>query len=105
MLQQYGLTIVIQMLSIPLYSIPSSCHCWHSAAIKYVSTVAEDKTDIGKLQSCTHDDSCDCKTLSSLQGFPRFYAFICNVLQLMYLDNQSNFGRVIQHLQNHEYIV
>ncbi|KAL2521389.1 Ubiquitin carboxyl-terminal hydrolase 27 [Forsythia ovata] len=45
-------------------------HCWHSAAIKYVSTVAEDKTDIGKLQSCTNDDSCDCKTLSSLQGFP-----------------------------------
>ncbi|KAL2498688.1 Ubiquitin carboxyl-terminal hydrolase 27 [Abeliophyllum distichum] len=45
-------------------------HCWHSAAIKYVSAVAEDKTDIGKLQSCTNDDSCDCKTLSSLQGFP-----------------------------------
>ncbi|CAI9753105.1 unnamed protein product [Fraxinus pennsylvanica] len=45
-------------------------HCWHSAAIKYVSTVAEDKTDIEKLQSCTHDDSCDCKTLSSLQGLP-----------------------------------
>ncbi|XP_022851229.1 ubiquitin carboxyl-terminal hydrolase 27 isoform X2 [Olea europaea var. sylvestris] len=45
-------------------------HCWHNAAIKYVSTVAEDKTDVEKLQSCTHDDSCDCKTLSSLQGLP-----------------------------------
>ncbi|CAA2961272.1 Ubiquitin carboxyl-terminal hydrolase 27 [Olea europaea subsp. europaea] len=55
-------------------------HCWHNAAKKYVSTVAEDKTDIGKLQSCTHDDSCECKTPSSLQGFPGSNRF-CRVFK------------------------
>ncbi|XP_073059119.1 ubiquitin carboxyl-terminal hydrolase 27 isoform X1 [Primulina eburnea] len=46
------------------------CHCWHNAAIKYVSSVAGDTTDIETLQCCSRNDSCRCKTLSSLEAFP-----------------------------------
>ncbi|KAI3451051.1 hypothetical protein Pfo_007716 [Paulownia fortunei] len=45
-------------------------NCWHTAAIEYVSAFAEDKTDIEKLQRCNKNDSCECKTLSSLEAFP-----------------------------------
>ncbi|XP_073153929.1 ubiquitin carboxyl-terminal hydrolase 27 isoform X2 [Henckelia pumila] len=46
------------------------CHCWHNAAIKYVCAVAGDTTDIETLQCCSRNDSCHCKTLSSLEAFP-----------------------------------
>ncbi|KAK4417350.1 Ubiquitin carboxyl-terminal hydrolase 27 [Sesamum alatum] len=45
-------------------------NCWHTAAIDYLSGLAEDKMDIEKLQRCNKNDSCDCKTLSSLEAFP-----------------------------------
>lgn len=46
------------------------CHCWHNAAIKYVSAVAGDTTDIETLQCCSRNDFCQCKTLTSLEAFP-----------------------------------
>ncbi|KZV35912.1 ubiquitin carboxyl-terminal hydrolase 27-like [Dorcoceras hygrometricum] len=46
------------------------CHCWHIAAIKYVSAIAGDTTDTETLQNCSRNDSCHCKTLSSLEAFP-----------------------------------
>ncbi|KAL0378875.1 UNVERIFIED_CONTAM: Ubiquitin carboxyl-terminal hydrolase 27 [Sesamum radiatum] len=45
-------------------------NCWHTAAIDYLSGLAEDKTDIEKLRRCNKNDSCECKTLSSLEAFP-----------------------------------
>ncbi|XP_011100068.1 ubiquitin carboxyl-terminal hydrolase 27 [Sesamum indicum] len=45
-------------------------NCWHTAAIDYLSGLAEDKTDIEKLRQCNKNDSCECKTLSSLEAFP-----------------------------------
>lgn len=44
----------LEILKLPVYS-------WNTPFFQ---------TDVEKLQSCTHDDSCDCKTLSSLQGLP-----------------------------------
>ncbi|XP_027178337.1 ubiquitin carboxyl-terminal hydrolase 27 isoform X1 [Coffea eugenioides] len=45
-------------------------HCWHNAAIKYLSLTRENKTDIEKLKLCSEDDSCDCKSLCSLRPLP-----------------------------------
>ncbi|KAL3818824.1 hypothetical protein ACJIZ3_004729 [Penstemon smallii] len=44
-------------------------NCWHTAAIEYLLRFAQDKANIEKLQCCNKNDICDCKTLSSLEGF------------------------------------
>ncbi|XP_019179500.1 PREDICTED: ubiquitin carboxyl-terminal hydrolase 27 isoform X2 [Ipomoea nil] len=45
-------------------------HCWHIAAIKYVSAMCQDQTVIEKLKLCLEQDSCDCKELSCLRALP-----------------------------------
>lgn len=45
-------------------------HCWHSTAGKYLSLLNKNETDIEKLQSCSKQDACDCKNLSSLGSLP-----------------------------------
>ncbi|KAH7851989.1 hypothetical protein Vadar_019173 [Vaccinium darrowii] len=48
----------------------SCSHCWHGAAIKYLSSADENETGIGKLRLCCEQGSCDCKNLPCLQAMP-----------------------------------
>ncbi|XP_057500362.1 ubiquitin carboxyl-terminal hydrolase 27 isoform X1 [Actinidia eriantha] len=45
-------------------------HCWHGAAIKYLSSMDEYETGIGKLRHCCDQGSCDCKNLPHLKALP-----------------------------------
>ncbi|KAE8679065.1 Ubiquitin carboxyl-terminal hydrolase 27 [Hibiscus syriacus] len=45
-------------------------HCWHSAAIKYLSWKVENEIEIEKLMRCSAEDSCDCRNLSCLESLP-----------------------------------
>lgn len=40
-------------------------HCWHAAAMNY-SLLNQNEADIEKLQSCSKQDTCDCKNIPSL---------------------------------------
>ncbi|XP_024961162.1 ubiquitin carboxyl-terminal hydrolase 27 isoform X4 [Cynara cardunculus var. scolymus] len=44
-------------------------HCWHATAIKY-SLLKQNESDIGKLRSCSKQDTCDCKNIPSLGSLP-----------------------------------
>ncbi|XP_057774953.1 ubiquitin carboxyl-terminal hydrolase 27 isoform X2 [Salvia miltiorrhiza] len=56
-------------------------NCWHTAAIEYVS-IFKDKADIEKLQRCNKGESCQCRTLSSLEAFPWSNRFSRTLKQL-----------------------
>ncbi|XP_047313397.1 ubiquitin carboxyl-terminal hydrolase 27 [Impatiens glandulifera] len=45
-------------------------NCWHSAAIKYLSAVDENKTDVEIVRGCIKEVSCDCKRISTLNKLP-----------------------------------
>ncbi|KAE9466149.1 hypothetical protein C3L33_01947, partial [Rhododendron williamsianum] len=45
-------------------------HCWHGAAIKFLSSMDECEADIGKLRLCCEHGSCDCKKLPHLAALP-----------------------------------
>ncbi|XP_052191361.1 ubiquitin carboxyl-terminal hydrolase 27 isoform X2 [Diospyros lotus] len=45
-------------------------HCWHVAAIKYLSSVYWNETDIGELRRCNEQDHCECKNLTRLKSMP-----------------------------------
>ncbi|KAI7730099.1 hypothetical protein M8C21_033305 [Ambrosia artemisiifolia] len=45
-------------------------HCWHATALKYLSLLNKNETDIEKLQRCSKQDTCDCKDLPSLGSLP-----------------------------------
>ncbi|GAV88303.1 UCH domain-containing protein [Cephalotus follicularis] len=45
-------------------------HCWHIAAIKYLSSIGENKTEIEKLRRCSGLDSCDCQSSLNLEKLP-----------------------------------
>lgn len=48
----------------------SCSHCWHTAAIKYLSLIDRNEADIEKLRCCSEQDSCDCKNISSVGALP-----------------------------------
>ncbi|KAL1569566.1 ubiquitinyl hydrolase 1 [Salvia divinorum] len=56
-------------------------NCWHKAAIEYVS-IFKDKTDIEKLGSCNRGESCQCRTLSSVESLPWSNRFSRTLKQL-----------------------
>ncbi|XP_038998213.1 ubiquitin carboxyl-terminal hydrolase 27-like [Hibiscus syriacus] len=45
-------------------------HCWHSAAIKYLSCKGANEIEIEKLRRCSAEDSCDCRNLHCLESLP-----------------------------------
>ncbi|KAM7514285.1 hypothetical protein LguiA_003868 [Lonicera macranthoides] len=45
-------------------------NCWHIAAIKFLSLIEGNETDIEELKNCSKQDSCDCKNLSRLGSLP-----------------------------------
>ncbi|KAK9062258.1 hypothetical protein SSX86_019444 [Deinandra increscens subsp. villosa] len=45
-------------------------HCWHATAVKYLSLLNKNETDTEKVQSCSKQDTCDCKDLPSLRSLP-----------------------------------
>ncbi|CAI9109149.1 OLC1v1008914C1 [Oldenlandia corymbosa var. corymbosa] len=57
-------------------------HCWHVAAMKYL-TVVKNQADTEKLQQCNEDDSCDCKDLPSLRHLPWSNSFSRTFKQLI----------------------
>ncbi|MCD7451980.1 hypothetical protein HAX54_014506 [Datura stramonium] len=57
-------------------------HCWHIAAVKYVSVMDEDEAIVEKLKLCNEEDSCDCKELACLAGLPWSNSFSRTFKQL-----------------------
>lgn len=45
-------------------------HCWHIAAVKYISIINEYKEDAMKVGNCSNKDSCDCRNLPILRALP-----------------------------------
>ncbi|KAL4578036.1 hypothetical protein LXL04_014151 [Taraxacum kok-saghyz] len=45
-------------------------HCWHTSAIKYLSLLNKNETDIEKVQNCSNQDTCECKNIQSLISLP-----------------------------------
>nr|XP_018629610.1 ubiquitin carboxyl-terminal hydrolase 27 isoform X4 [Nicotiana tomentosiformis] len=45
-------------------------HCWHIAAVKFVSAMDENEAIVEKLKLCNEEDSCDCKELACLARLP-----------------------------------
>ncbi|KAI3798562.1 hypothetical protein L1987_33839 [Smallanthus sonchifolius] len=45
-------------------------YCWHTTALKFSFLLNKNETDTEKLQSCSKQDTCDCKDLSSLGSLP-----------------------------------
>ncbi|KAL8133100.1 ubiquitin carboxyl-terminal hydrolase 27 [Apium graveolens] len=45
-------------------------HCWHIAAVKYLSINNKYKADAVKVGNCTNQDSCDCRNLPMLGALP-----------------------------------
>lgn len=43
-------------------------NCWHIAAIKYLSIMKGNETEIERLRLCREQDSCECKHLPSLEA-------------------------------------
>ncbi|KAK8638213.1 hypothetical protein V6N13_136653 [Hibiscus sabdariffa] len=45
-------------------------HCWHGAAVKYLSCRGESEVEIEKLKRCNAEDSCDCRNSRFLESLP-----------------------------------
>ncbi|XVF79275.1 hypothetical protein PTKIN_Ptkin14bG0208500 [Pterospermum kingtungense] len=45
-------------------------HCWHIAAMEYLSSTGANKMELEKLKRCSAQDSCDCQSLLCLQNLP-----------------------------------
>nr|XP_016510366.1 PREDICTED: ubiquitin carboxyl-terminal hydrolase 30-like [Nicotiana tabacum] len=57
-------------------------HCWHIAAVKFVSAMDENEAIVEKLKLCNEEDSCDCKELPCLARLPWSNSFSCTFKQL-----------------------
>nr|XP_016508097.1 PREDICTED: ubiquitin carboxyl-terminal hydrolase 27-like isoform X1 [Nicotiana tabacum] len=57
-------------------------HCWHIAAIKFVSAMDENEAIVEKLKLCNEEDSCDCKELPCLARLPWSNSFSRTFKQL-----------------------
>ncbi|XVF18339.1 hypothetical protein REPUB_Repub11eG0013100 [Reevesia pubescens] len=87
-------------------------HCWHIAAIKYLSCTGANEMEIEKLKRCSVEDSCDCRSFHCLEKLPWSNNFSNTLKQLsiarcpkilcIHLQRASinGFGEVIK-LQGH----
>lgn len=57
-------------------------HCWHTAAVKYLSLREETEGEIGKLKCCTEHDFCDCRRTLHLEALPWSNNYSCTFKQL-----------------------
>ncbi|KAJ6378259.1 hypothetical protein OIU78_028495 [Salix suchowensis] len=48
----------------------SCSHCWHTAAIKYLSLRGATEIEIKRLKSCDEQDTCTCRLLVHLENLP-----------------------------------
>ncbi|MFQ6658131.1 hypothetical protein Gotur_027525 [Gossypium turneri] len=45
-------------------------HCWHSAAIKFLSCKGANEIEIEKLKRCSAEEPCDCRSFCCLENLP-----------------------------------
>ncbi|KAI9108659.1 hypothetical protein K1719_020306 [Acacia pycnantha] len=45
-------------------------HCWHNAAIKYLSLMGRNETEIDELNRCSKEEFCNCRRLNDLEKLP-----------------------------------
>ncbi|XP_057972200.1 ubiquitin carboxyl-terminal hydrolase 27 [Malania oleifera] len=57
-------------------------HCWHIAAVKYLSSLNASETEIEKLRSC-NEDSCCCRSVFHLEALPWSNSFSRTYKQLV----------------------
>ncbi|XP_028755041.1 ubiquitin carboxyl-terminal hydrolase 27 isoform X2 [Neltuma alba] len=57
-------------------------HCWHNAAIKYLSLMEGNETEIDKLNRCSKEEFCNCRKLNDLEKLPWSNRFSHTLKQL-----------------------
>ncbi|KAF2284309.1 hypothetical protein GH714_020379 [Hevea brasiliensis] len=57
-------------------------HCWHIAAMKYLSLKGAKETEIEKIRRCSMQDFCTCHSLSHLESLPWSNKFSRTLKQL-----------------------
>ncbi|KAK7358886.1 hypothetical protein VNO77_00826 [Canavalia gladiata] len=45
-------------------------HCWHSAAIKYLSVIEGNEVELEKLRKCSDQEICNCQKMYNLEKLP-----------------------------------
>ncbi|XP_057420847.1 ubiquitin carboxyl-terminal hydrolase 27 isoform X2 [Lotus japonicus] len=45
-------------------------HCWHNAAIKYISLMEENEVELERLRRCSEQELCNCRTKFNLEKLP-----------------------------------
>ncbi|KAK4264822.1 hypothetical protein QN277_025948 [Acacia crassicarpa] len=57
-------------------------HCWHNAAIKYLSLMGQNETEIDELNRCSKEEFCHCRRLNDLEKLPWSNRFSHTLKQL-----------------------
>lgn len=57
-------------------------HCWHNAAIKYLSVMEGNEVELEKLRRCSDPESCDCQKMYNLDKLPWSNRFSHTLKQL-----------------------
>ncbi|KAK7318501.1 hypothetical protein RJT34_03203 [Clitoria ternatea] len=57
-------------------------HCWHKAAIKYLSVMEGNEIELGKLRRCSDQEQCDCQKMYNLEKLPWSNRFSHTLKQL-----------------------
>ncbi|XP_061344595.1 ubiquitin carboxyl-terminal hydrolase 27 [Gastrolobium bilobum] len=60
----------------------SCSHCWHNAAIKYLSLMEGNEVELEKLRRCSDQEFCDCRTIYNLEKLPWSNRFSRTLKQL-----------------------
>ncbi|CAJ2676917.1 unnamed protein product [Trifolium pratense] len=57
-------------------------HCWHNAAIKYLTLMEGNKVELGKLKRCSDEEFCECRKTYNLENLPWLNRFSRALKQL-----------------------
>ncbi|GAU19681.1 hypothetical protein TSUD_78060 [Trifolium subterraneum] len=57
-------------------------HCWHNAAIKYLTLMEGNKVELGKLRRCSDEEFCECRKTYNLENLPWLNRFSRALKQL-----------------------
>ncbi|KAE9601298.1 putative ubiquitinyl hydrolase 1 [Lupinus albus] len=57
-------------------------HCWHNAAVKYLSLLEGSEVELKKLRRCSDHESCDCRKMPNLEKLPWSNRFSHTLKQL-----------------------
>ncbi|XP_027363784.1 LOW QUALITY PROTEIN: ubiquitin carboxyl-terminal hydrolase 27 [Abrus precatorius] len=85
MLQRVGCTLVDclkQFIAAEHVENYHCSHCWHNAAIKYLSVMEGSEVELEKLRRCSDHEICDCRKMNNLEKLPWSNRFSHTLKQL-----------------------